>query len=32
VQRAELAAGRNEHLRAVQGLLYRFLQSAQPLG
>ncbi|HEV2608154.1 MAG TPA: prepilin-type N-terminal cleavage/methylation domain-containing protein, partial [Xanthomonadaceae bacterium] len=31
VQRAELAAGRNEHLRAVQGLLYRFLQSAQPL-
>ena len=31
VQRAELAAGRNEHLRAVQSLLYRFLQSAQPL-
>ena len=31
VQRAELAAGRNEHLRAVQGLLYRTLQSAQPL-
>jgi len=31
VQRAELAAGHNEHLRAVQGVLYRFLQSAQPL-
>lgn len=31
VQRAQLAAGRNEHLRAVQGLLYRMLQSAQPL-
>jgi len=31
VARAELAAGRNEHLRAVQGLLYRTLQAAQPL-
>jgi general secretion pathway protein J len=31
VQRSELAASRNEHLRAVQGLLYRMLQSAQPL-
>ena len=31
VQRAELAAARNEHLRAVQGLLYRTLQAAQPL-
>jgi general secretion pathway protein J len=31
VQRAELAASRNEHLRAVQGFLYRTLQSAQPL-
>jgi general secretion pathway protein J len=31
VSRAELAAGRNEHLRAVQRLLYRTLQSAQPL-
>ncbi len=31
VQRADLAAARNEHLRAVQGLLYRTLQSAQPL-
>ena len=31
VQRAELAASRNENLRAVQGLLYRMLQSAQPL-
>ena len=30
-QRAELAAARNEHLRAVQGFLYRTLQSAQPL-
>ena len=31
VQRAELAASRNEHLRAVQGLLYRTLRAAQPL-
>jgi general secretion pathway protein J len=31
VQRAELIASRNEHLRAVQGFLYRSLQSAQPL-
>ncbi len=31
VQRAESAAARNEHLRAVQGFLYRTLQSAQPL-
>lgn len=31
VQRAELAAARNEHLRAVQGFLYRTLQAAQPL-
>jgi general secretion pathway protein J len=31
VQRAELAASRNEHLRAVQGFLYRTLQAAQPL-
>jgi len=31
VQRAELASARNEHLRAVQGFLYRMLQSAQPL-
>lgn len=31
VQSAEAAAARNEHLRAVQALMYRFLQSAQPL-
>ncbi len=31
VRRSDLAASRNEHLRAVQGLLYRMLQSAQPL-
>jgi general secretion pathway protein J len=31
VQRADAAASRNEHLRAVQGVLYRTLQSAQPL-
>jgi general secretion pathway protein J len=31
VQRAELAASRNEHLRAVQGFLYRTLRAAQPL-
>jgi general secretion pathway protein J len=31
VQRAEIAAARNEHLRAVQGFLYRMLQGAQPL-
>ena len=31
VQRAELAEARNEHLRAVQGLLYRVLQAAQPM-
>lgn len=31
VQRAEAAAARNEHLRAVQGFMYRMLRSAQPL-
>jgi general secretion pathway protein J len=31
VQRSEAAAARNEHLRAVQSLLYRVLQSAQPV-
>lgn len=31
VQRSDAAAARNEHLRAVQGVLYHFLQSAQPL-
>jgi general secretion pathway protein J len=31
VQGAEASAARNEHLRAVQTLLYRYLQSAQPL-
>lgn len=31
VQRADAAAARNEHLRAVQGFLYRILQSAQPM-
>ncbi len=31
VQRAEAAEARNEHLRAVQGFLYRMLQVAQPL-
>lgn len=31
VQRAEAAAARNEHLRAVQALLYRVVQSAQPI-
>ena len=31
VQRSEAAAARNEHLRAVQAVLYRTLQSAQPM-
>ena len=31
VRRAEAAAARNEHLRAVQGFMYRMLRSAQPL-
>lgn len=31
VQRAQAAAERNEHLRAVQGVLYRVLHAAQPM-
>jgi len=31
VRSAEAAAARNEHLRAVQATLYRYLESAQPL-
>lgn len=31
VQRADAVAARNEHLRAVQALLYRTLQAAQPI-